>query len=53
MEGDYPCFKAAYVHEELVEHFLGNADGSFQSPSTSLHGSISGTGEDANASGCT
>jgi len=22
MKGDYPCFKAAYVHEELVEHFL-------------------------------
>ena len=22
MKGDYPCFKATYVHEELVEHFL-------------------------------
>ena len=22
MKGDYPCFKAAYVHEELAEHFL-------------------------------
>jgi len=22
MKGDYPRFKAAYVHEELVEHFL-------------------------------
>jgi TnpA family transposase len=22
MRGDYPCFKATYVHEELVEHFL-------------------------------
>ena len=22
MKGDYPCFKAAYSHEELVEHFL-------------------------------
>jgi hypothetical protein len=22
MTGDYPCFKASYAHEELVEHFL-------------------------------
>ena len=22
MKGDYPCFKATYVHEELVEYFL-------------------------------
>jgi len=22
MMGDYPCFKATYAHEELVEHFL-------------------------------
>jgi hypothetical protein len=22
VKGDYPCFKASYVHEELVEHFL-------------------------------
>ena len=22
MKGDYPCFKATYGHEELVEHFL-------------------------------
>lgn len=22
MRGDYPCFKATYTHEELIEHFL-------------------------------
>ncbi len=22
MKGDYPCFKATYHHDELVEHFL-------------------------------
>ena len=22
MQGDYPCFKTTYTHEELVEHFL-------------------------------
>jgi hypothetical protein len=22
MKGDYPCFRASYSHEELVEHFL-------------------------------
>jgi hypothetical protein len=22
MQGDYPCFNATYIHEELVEHFL-------------------------------
>jgi hypothetical protein len=22
MKGAYPCFKATYTHDELVEHFL-------------------------------